>query len=531
MTSHLIREDSWQSDDHFLLDSQPYLDNTNSRKWYNKHFSTIIHLISLLIIGSILWVCFHSNRNPLEPNPQHNNARMLLSTQNTPRPLNSELVIKNLIDKTPDVVYYFESGIRKLSEHRTINCVVLSRYEVFPNTTKHQTHQHDFCLEEHDDFGAHKPVMIANDKYLIACFDLIQKDDDYCLFVRFDDNANGPIKIVVDFNSDKLFFNDVQMSGNNLKSFAFYGDQLFGVNMVTQQHLYHWNVSDTANNFVFNQIDDDMGILCGDLDLEDSQYPVRLEVHNGFIYLFQRFENAEGVEVSKISYINNTIEATGDKWLYDHGHESLFDDFNKIHGFIFDPQMQKYFMFSDCEMIIENNTALNTVDFCLDSDFIQFESDGNWSSYFHIKIPITTSGDNDTSFVFDEKIAFLDAEITENQWILQLDYTHNFVYFPIQFKENYDSLYFMELDDYKWSEQSISVKFHSLSVDKNPFDHLIDETLQVVSGKDIAIQNILDKMSIVKDEKELNEVVNKFSVHKWADALYQILQTNNIHTK
>eukprot|EP01084_Bolivina_argentea_P221955 375801_1 len=481
MMAHLITEDSWQSDDNLLLipEHSAELDNTHSRKWYNKHFSTIIRiltgLIFILIIGSIVWIYSHSHHtNAINPPVLVQRNTSLSIIPNIPRtdahPLNSELIIKNLIDTTPDVVYYFEEGIRTLSEHKTIQCVVLSRYKVFKNTTAIQTHQDNFCLEENDDFGYQEPVMIANDKYLIACFDLIQKDDDYCLFARFDDyeNENDKIHMVVDFNSDTLFFNDVKMSGNILKSFAFYGDQLFGVNMVTQQHLYHWNVSDTANNFVFNQIDDDMGILCGDLDLEDSQYPVRLEVHNGFIYLFQRFENAEGVEVSKISYINNTIEATGDKWLYDHGHESLFDDFNKIHGFIFDPQMQKYFMFSDCEMIIENNTALNTADFYLDSDFkFQFTNDGNWSSYYHIKIPIITSGDNDTSFVFDEKIAFLDAEITENQWILQLDYTHNFVYFPIQFKENYDSLYFMELDDYKWSEQSISVKFHSLSVDKN----------------------------------------------------------------
>ena len=31
--------------------------------------------------------------------------------------------------------------------------------------------------------------------------------------------------------------------------------------------------------------------------------------------------------------------------------------------------MEKYFMFSDCEMIIKNNTKLNTADFYIDFDF------------------------------------------------------------------------------------------------------------------------------------------------------------------
>ena len=160
----------------------------------------------------------------------------------------------------------------------------------------------------------------------------------------------------------------------NLKSFAFYGDQLFGVDMESKQYLYHWDVSDLHNNFEFDTIE--LDILSDDLDLDDSMYPVRLEVQNGYLYLFQRFEQQKGIEVSKISFFDNQIEETGIGWLYHKGHESLFNHFDAIHGFIFDAQMKKYFMFSDCELIIENNTAANSADFYIDSD-LKFKFNDN----------------------------------------------------------------------------------------------------------------------------------------------------------
>ena len=561
MYSNLISEDTTQDlthyEDEFLLDASQYIDesNKNSRRWMDRYFTRIIKTVGCLMlfstIGSITFFILTQYQHQKQHDIDINNnveaglyANTTLSRMTEKIPSNSDMdIIKHLIESTPDIVYYFEEGIHDLSSTETTKCIVLSRYKVFPNTTSILTHQDDFCFDQDVDFGHKEPVIISNDKYLIACFDLIQQDNDYCLFARFDDDEkrtnNDKINMILDFNNmnntQSQIFNNIDFTVNNLHSFAFYGDQLFGVNVIGKQSLYHWNVSDSQNNFQFNEIP--LNVISTDIDLEDEMYPIRLEVHNGFLYLFQRFEQETGVEISKILYFNNTIYETGNGWQCDDGHETLYDDFNRIHGFIFDPEMSKYFMFSDCEMIIENNTRLNTADFYLDSDF-KFQFKGNnsndWTSYYHVKIPIITKR-METSFVFDEKNSFLDVTIEgNNQWILHLDFTHNFVYFPIRFKEYHDSLYFMQLDNVNFPIGSMFVTFHPLNGVKNDKGLRVmsgKSALKVVSGKDTVIQHILDKMDIIHDEAKLIDIVNKYGKHKWAESFYQLLQTDGITHK
>ena len=419
----------------------------------------------------------------------------------------ADIHIKALLDSTPDIVYYFEEGIKETATNKIVNCILLSRYAVYPNTTSALTHEDSICFD--DEFGYLEPVIIANDKYLIACFNFIHHD--YVLFARFDQHE---IKMELDFNNNKTLdlFNGIKFSHRNLKSFAFYGDQLFGVDVTSKNHLLHWDLADKQDNFVFRRIP--LNVISDDLEIGDSMYPLRLEVHNGYLYLFQRFETRKAVEISKISYLNNKIQETGVGWLMEDGHENLFDDFDKIHGFMFDPEMKKYFMFSDCEMIIENDTRSNTADFYVDSDFkFKFGDDGNdWTSYYHTKVPLVTNTMDNKTFVFDEKVAFLDVEMDNDQWVLHLDFTHNFVYFPIQFKEYQDSIYFMELDHVNSRKQCVFVKFHPLSVGRDTLKVMSGNSiLQVVSGKDILIQDIMDKAN-VDNETSLNSIMNN---HKW----------------
>eukprot|EP01083_Nonionella_stella_P289941 986614_1 len=98
--------------------------------------------------------------------------------------INNPAVIAHVMHNTPDTVYYFQKAVDYTIG---VECVVLSRYEVFENTTSLQTHQDIlFCLDEKDDeFGSQPPAIIANDRHLIACVDVINKDNDYCLFVTF----------------------------------------------------------------------------------------------------------------------------------------------------------------------------------------------------------------------------------------------------------------------------------------------------------------------------------------------------------
>ena len=133
----------------------------------------------------------------------------------------------------------------------------------------------------------------------------------------------------------------------------------------------------------------------------------------------------------------------------------------------------------------------------------------------------------------------MDVEISNdnNQWILHLDYTHKFVYFPIQFKQYYDSLYFMELDHVDLDQKCIFVKFHALIHDNSsPFDHLLHETLQVmtgksllqvVSGKDIAIQHIMDKMDIINNRQSYGPFESVVCQSKRKNNHFQLSTTQN----
>eukprot|EP01083_Nonionella_stella_P035045 95755_1 len=436
--------------------------------------------------------------------------------------INNPAVIAQVMHNTPDTVYYFQKAVDYTIG---VECVVLSRYEVFENTTSLQTHQDIlFCLDENDDeFASQTPAIIANDRHLIACVDVINKDNDYCLFVTF---IGDQMEKMLDINGNDTLFNGVTLSARALKSFAFYGDQLFGVD-VAQQALLHWDISGIQTSRALERIPlNYLNITSDDVDISaDRVYPIRLEVHDGLLYLFQRFEAQRAVEVSKISYFGNGIQETGIGWLYDEGHERLFDDFANIDGFIFDANMNKYFMFSDCELRIDSDGT--SADIYLDSDFkFKFNETSDWTSYYQIKIPIAR-GINHTELSEDIKMAYL-------------DYSHDFVYFPIQFKEYHDSIYFMEIQDVRLvDDASIEVKFHPLLVDVvdySPLESVVNETvvivsgksvLQVVSGKDSAIQYVVDKMDLVHDEEELSEVVEQYSKHKWADLLYNILQIKN----
>ena len=326
--------------------------------------------------------------------------------------------------------------------------------------------------------------------------------------------------MILDVNNDKTgLFKDAPFSVHNLKSFAFFGDQLFGIDMETKQHLNHWNLSNQSAP-TMSKIP--LSILSSDLSCEDSVYPIRLEAHNGFLYLFQRFESAKGIEVSKISYFDGKIKETGMAWQYSSGHENLFEDFAKIHGFVFDPNMKKYFMFSDIEIILNeasNEEKEDEADFFIDSDF-KFKTKGSdeWVSSYHVKIPI----------IIENHAHFVNLS---DPMVAHLDYSNNFVYFPLTSDQYHDSLCFLEFKAVK--KGSIVAKFHKLKGKRTPFGQLMDETLltmdgitilQVVSGQDIAIQHAVHNHAYnISNEQELDEAVEKHGNHKWAEGFYKIL--------
>ena len=355
---------------HFLL--EPSREHkVYDDKWYNKWYNVIMTVLGVsslsLVIGSIAWALQKTKARC----DNFEESQMCFSE------------IKQSMESESDIAYYFEEGIRHLTDNQTMTCIVLSRYRIFQNTTSILTHSDNFCFDEGDEFGSKEPTLIASDKYLISCFNLIDRTNDFCIFAHFDDDANGlkanqKMEMILDVNSDKNeLFSGAPFSVVNLKSFAFFGDQLFGIDTQTKQHFNHWNLSHIANRTVgFNQIP--LDILSSDLNLDDSVYPIRLEVHNGFLYLFQRFESAKGVEVSKISYFDKRMSETGIAWQYSKGHENLFEDFAKIHGFVFDPNMKKYFMFSDIEIILndQEQSGEDEADFFIDSD-LKFKQRGS----------------------------------------------------------------------------------------------------------------------------------------------------------
>ena len=78
----------------------------------------------------------------------------------------------------------------------------------------------------------------------------------------------------------------------------------------------------------------------------------------------------------------------------------------------------------------------------------------------------------------------------------------------------------MELDSIDLKEQCVFVKFHSLSSNggRDTLNVMSGNSiLQVVSGKDITIQHMMDKTSYIDDESKLNEIVTKYTNHKWAE--------------
>eukprot|EP01083_Nonionella_stella_P162992 535596_1 len=442
LASHAIVDGS-SDDEHVLfiepIDNDPPSWKQARHKCYTCRVIVAIIALLIMIITLIKTIdyCFHTSPSKSVDNP----AVTVSSMTNL-----ASLQIAQMIHNTPDVVYYFQEAVGAVNEDDTIQCIVLSRYEVFENTTSLQTHQDIFCLDQTDEFASQIPVIIANDRHLIACFDLINKDNDYCLFAMF---TGDQMEMLMDINGNDTLLNGVPMSARALKSFAFYGDQLFGVD-VEQQALLRWNVSDIQTSRALERIP--LNIISDDVDISgDRVYPIRLEVHNGFLYLFQRFETRKAVEVSKISYFGNVIQETGIGWLYDEGHERLFDDFANIDGFIFDANMNKYLMFSDCELSIDYNGTSAWI--YLDSDFkFKFNATSDWTSYHQIKIPIAI-GMNDTEFTVENMkrwlilsaLSYYSHDVTSYS-------SHDFVYFPIlsedpSHKPSNDIFYFIEIQD------------------------------------------------------------------------------------
>ena len=73
------------------------------------------------------------------------------------------------------------------------------------------------------------------------------------------------------------------------------GDELFGVDITTKKHLYHWNLSDLNNNFVFNRIS--MNILS-----DDPNLGFMIQFFWKFImdiYIYFKDLRMKGVEASK----------------------------------------------------------------------------------------------------------------------------------------------------------------------------------------------------------------------------------------
>ena len=118
---------------------------------------------------------------------------------------------------------------------------------------------------------------------------------------------------------------------------------------------------------------------------------------------------------------------------------------------------------------------------------------------------------------------------------LHLDYSNNFVYFPMKSKQFHNDLYFMQFKAERGG--SIIAVFHKLEGIRTPFGQLMDETLltmdgmsilQVVSGQDIVIQHAVhDHAYNITNEQALDEVVEKYGKHKWAEGFYQILLSEN----
>ena len=98
---------------------------------------------------------------------------------------------RKALQNEADIAYYFEEGIRHLSDNQTMTCFVLSRYRIFPNSTSILSHSDHFCFDDGDDFGSDEPTLIANDNNLISCFNLIRNENDFCIFAHFDDDTNG----------------------------------------------------------------------------------------------------------------------------------------------------------------------------------------------------------------------------------------------------------------------------------------------------------------------------------------------------
>ena len=485
-------------------------------KWYQQHSSKIIRNVGCSIfLTAILWLAYV---------PKHT----------VHHPFTANTSINEIFQSTPDTVYYLEEGVRTMDDGTTLECAVLSRYHVFADTTSTAAGEYDFCLPDGQEFGFKEPAMIGNDRYLIACFDVIQRDDDFCVVTSFVDNGTtSEIEIIVDLNGNHSeLFDPVTLSIANLHSFAFRGDRLFGV-MATwwnDNNLYHWDLTtmSEAGGYLVDSIS--ITTMSADINLEDGVYPLRLEAHNGFLYLFQRFERGKGINVTKMTYFDGQIEETGRGFVSEDGHESLFNDFGKGHGFTFDQDISRYFMFSDCEMMMEHDPAVDAASFYLDSDFkFKFNASDHWTSLYHIQIPIVSAPNevDRTPFLMKGELPYLEGNKTvDGQWVLRLDYSHRFVYFPIPWKEYQDSLYFMELIGTDLVNGTVTVKFHTLSAGMRAFAATQMMTgpsaLMVVSGNDVAIQRLLDDG--INDEATLSEVVEEYGEHTWAEAFYNVLQ-------
>ena len=165
LSSEDFSHDLAHCEDEFLLFDGAEHSNFTNNKHNNKRFrckSIIIKvfgcLILCLIIASIVSSIMTHNNTPSTPTSSHGSVTI---KTNIPSNSDMNMDIKMLFDSATDVVYYFEEGIKESSStnDEKSNCILLSRYQIYPNTTSLLTHQDIICFDE--EFGYLQPVLLV----------------------------------------------------------------------------------------------------------------------------------------------------------------------------------------------------------------------------------------------------------------------------------------------------------------------------------------------------------------------------------